>query len=57
MDELSLFFGAPPALLRRETELLARADLVFTGGASLGSQQMSSSPWASQCTSVNSVMM
>jgi UDP-galactopyranose mutase len=35
MDELSLFRGAPPALVERERELLARADLVFTGGASL----------------------
>jgi UDP-galactopyranose mutase len=35
MDELSLFLGAPPELVRRETELLARADLVFTGGVSL----------------------
>jgi glycosyltransferase involved in cell wall biosynthesis len=35
MDELSLFRGAPPALLERETRLLAIADLVFTGGQSL----------------------
>ena len=35
MDELSLFRGAPPELLEREAELLARADLVFTGGQSL----------------------
>jgi UDP-galactopyranose mutase len=35
MDELSLFLGAPPELVERETELLARADLVFTGGVSL----------------------
>jgi UDP-galactopyranose mutase len=35
MDELSLFLGAPPELLRRETALLERADLVFTGGVSL----------------------
>jgi UDP-galactopyranose mutase len=35
MDELSLFLGAPPELLQRENELLDRADLVFTGGASL----------------------
>jgi glycosyltransferase involved in cell wall biosynthesis len=35
MDELSAFAGAPPALLALETELLARADLVFTGGHSL----------------------
>jgi UDP-galactopyranose mutase len=36
MDELSLFKGAPPALLPRERELLKRADVVFTGGVSLG---------------------
>lgn len=35
MDELSLFLGAPPELLRREAELLERADVVFTGGPSL----------------------
>jgi UDP-galactopyranose mutase len=35
MDELSLFLGAPPELLTRETELFEWADLVFTGGRSL----------------------
>jgi UDP-galactopyranose mutase len=35
MDELSLFLGAPPELLRMEEALLERADLVFTGGHSL----------------------
>ncbi|HEU4698847.1 MAG TPA: glycosyltransferase [Gemmatimonadales bacterium] len=35
MDELSLFHGAPPELLQRERELLAAADVVFTGGPSL----------------------
>lgn len=35
MDELSAFAGAHPALLGREATLLARADLVFTGGQSL----------------------
>src|SRR5205085_6980819 len=35
MDELSAFRGAPPAMLERETELLKRADIVFTGGLSL----------------------
>lgn len=35
MDELSLFRGAPPALVEREAQLLQRADLVFTGGQSL----------------------
>ncbi len=32
MDELSLFRGAPPELVRRERELLAAADVVFAGG-------------------------
>jgi UDP-galactopyranose mutase len=35
MDELSAFRGAPPALLDNERALLARADVVFTGGYSL----------------------
>jgi UDP-galactopyranose mutase len=35
MDELSAFLHAPPQLLQREVELLARADVVFTGGPSL----------------------
>jgi UDP-galactopyranose mutase len=35
MDELSAFSGAPPTLRAREQELMARADLVFTGGQSL----------------------
>jgi UDP-galactopyranose mutase len=35
MDELSLFKGAPEALVNLEAELLARADLVTTGGHSL----------------------
>ncbi len=35
MDELSLFRGAPPALLEYEEQLIRRADLVFTGGLSL----------------------
>ncbi len=36
MDELSLFKDAPPVLLDRERELLRIADVVFTGGVSLG---------------------
>ena len=32
MDELSKFRGAPPELVERERKLLARADVVFTGG-------------------------
>ncbi|KAB0682544.1 glycosyltransferase [Aureimonas leprariae] len=35
MDELSAFLGAPPELLDLEKRLLARADVVFTGGHSL----------------------
>jgi UDP-galactopyranose mutase len=35
MDELSLFLGAPPELVRHEAELLEQADVVFTGGPSL----------------------
>jgi glycosyltransferase involved in cell wall biosynthesis len=35
MDELSAFRGAPPIMQQRERELLARSDLVFTGGQSL----------------------
>jgi UDP-galactopyranose mutase len=35
MDELSAFAGAPPEMSSRESELLARADLVFTGGQAL----------------------
>lgn len=35
MDELAAFRFAPPELLQRESDLFARADLVFTGGHSL----------------------
>ena len=35
MDELSAFAAAPPEMLARESELLARANLVFAGGQSL----------------------
>lgn len=35
MDELSKFRGAPPEILERERELLALADVVFTGGRRL----------------------
>jgi UDP-galactopyranose mutase len=35
MDELSAFAGAPPETVELEQALLARADLVFTGGVSL----------------------
>jgi UDP-galactopyranose mutase len=35
MDELSAFRGAPAGLRDREAQLMARADLVFTGGHGL----------------------
>lgn len=35
MDELSAFLGAPAELIDNERRLLARADVVFTGGHSL----------------------
>jgi UDP-galactopyranose mutase len=35
MDELSAFAGAPAHIVGHEAELLARADVVFTGGVSL----------------------
>lgn len=35
MDELSMFRNAPKALHEREAQLLAAADMVFTGGPSL----------------------
>lgn len=35
MDELSAFKGAPSDLLEKERQLMARADVVFTGGYSL----------------------
>lgn len=35
MDQLAAFKGAPPNLLKNEETLLRRADVVFTGGASL----------------------
>jgi glycosyltransferase involved in cell wall biosynthesis len=35
MDELSAFRFCPPQLVERERQLLARADVVFTGGMSL----------------------
>ena len=35
MDELSLFLGAPPGLLDRESELILRADVMFAGGSRL----------------------
>ncbi len=35
MDELSAFQGAPPRLRNRESQLMQKADLIFTGGYSL----------------------
>ena len=35
MDELSAFQGAPPELIKQEQRLFGKADVVFTGGASL----------------------
>jgi len=35
MDELAAFANAPPLLLALEQEMLERADVVFTGGASM----------------------
>lgn len=35
MDQLSAFWGAPPELIALEDEMLAKADVVFTGGHSL----------------------
>lgn len=35
MDELSAFMGAPARLIEMEQQLMARADVVFTGGVSL----------------------
>jgi len=35
MDELTAFTGAPPELRARERQLMARTDVVFTGGVSL----------------------
>jgi glycosyltransferase involved in cell wall biosynthesis len=44
MDELALFRGAPPELGAREEELLARADVVFTGGHALYEHKRSRHP-------------
>ena len=44
MDELSLFRGAPPELVRRERELLALADVVFAGGPKIWSAKRELNP-------------
>ncbi len=36
MDQLSQFKGAPKELIRRERELLSKADVVFAGGPKIG---------------------
>lgn len=40
MDELSLFKGAPHELIDQEKQLMAQADIVFTGGKSLYESKM-----------------
>ena len=44
MDELSAFAGAPVSMREREAQLLARADVVFTGGHSLFEHKRHSHP-------------
>lgn len=44
MDELSAFDQAPPSLIFNEKQLLARADLVFTGGLALYESKRSKHP-------------
>jgi len=44
MDQLSAFRNAPPELTAREAELLALADVVFTGGHSLYEAKKDSHP-------------
>ena len=44
MDELSAFAGAPAEMQQREQELLARADVVFTGGQTLFESKRHSHP-------------
>lgn len=46
MDELSKFKGAPPAIIEREQQLLALADVVFTGGRKMWE---SKSPFNANC--------
>lgn len=41
MDELAQFDGAPAGMRENDTEMLARADLVFTGGRSLYAKRAS----------------
>ncbi|HUS17542.1 MAG TPA: glycosyltransferase [Chloroflexia bacterium] len=45
MDELSMFLHAPPELLINEAELLATADVVFTGGQSLFQAKQGRNPY------------
>src|SRR5918997_744156 len=44
MDELALFKDAPAGLVEAEDRLLARADVVFTGGRSLYEAKLGRNP-------------
>lgn len=44
MDELSQFRGAPPELIAREKQLLARADVVFCGGRKMRDKRLPLNP-------------
>lgn len=44
MDELSQFRGAPPELIARERQLLARADVVFCGGQKMRRKRLPLNP-------------
>jgi UDP-galactopyranose mutase len=51
MDELTAFRFAPPLLVEREIELLARCDVVFTGGQSLYEAKRDRHPYVFCCPS------
>ena len=51
MDELTAFRFAPPRLVEREIELLARCDVVFTGGQSLYEAKQDRHPHVLCCPS------
>lgn len=40
MDELSQFRGAPPALIKREHELVLKADVIFCGGRKMRDRRL-----------------
>lgn len=44
MDELSQFHGAPPTLVRRERELVERADVIFCGGRQMRAKRLPLNP-------------